>query len=139
MSSKLNPYVSFDGKAREAMEFYKTVFGGNLELTTMKEGGASNDPATENNIMHGMLTASNGITIMGADAVGDAPYSIGTAISLSLSGDDEAELTSYYNKLAEGGNVVEPLMKAPWGDTFGMLTDKYGIFWMVNITGVKAE
>ncbi len=139
MQSKLNPYISFDGKAREAMEFYKTVFGGKLELTTVKEGGMSQDPASENNIMHGMLTADNGITIMGADMMGDTPYSISTAISISLSGDDEAELTSYYNKLVKDGKEVEPLKKAPWGDTFGMLTDKYGIFWMVNIAGAKAE
>ncbi len=133
MQTKLNPYISFNGNAREAMEFYKIVFGGKLELTTLKEAGASNDPLTENNIMHGMLITDNDITIMGADAVGEAPYSIGTAISISLSGDNEAELTEYYNKLVEGGSAVEPLAKAPWGDTFGMLTDKFGIFWMVNI------
>ncbi len=139
MQSKLNPYISFNGKAREAMEFYKTVFGGNLDLTTMKDGGASNDPATENNIMHGMLVADNGITIMGADAMGNASYSIGTAISISLSGDNENELTDYYTKLAEDGNIVEPLKKAPWGDTFGMLTDKFSIFWMVNISGQQPQ
>ncbi len=139
MQSKLNPYISFDGKARDAMEFYQTVFGGKLELTTMKEGGMSSDPASENNIMHGMLVADNGITLMGADMMGEAPYSIGTAISISLSGDNEEELTGYYNKLVEGGKEVEPLKKAPWGDTFGMLTDKYGIFWMVNIAGAKIE
>lgn len=139
MQSKLNPYISFNGKAREAMEFYQSVFGGKLDLTTMKDGGMSSDPATENNIMHGMLVADNGITIMGADKMSDAPYSTGTAISISLSGDNEAELTGYYNKLTEDGNQVEPLAKAPWGDTFGMLTDKFGIFWMVNITGAKPE
>ncbi len=137
MQSKLSPYISFQGNAREAMEFYKTVFGGKLELTTFKEGGMAQNEATADGIMHGMLVAENGITLMGSDAmdVGGVESKPGTNISISLSGDNEAELTGYYNKLAEGGTISEPLKKAPWGDTFGMLTDKFGVFWMVNIAG----
>lgn len=141
MPSKLNPYITFKGNAREAMEFYKTVFGGKLETSTFKEGGAPTTPDTENQIMHAMLAADNGITIMASDAadMGGMEYKTGTNMSISLSGDNEAELSEYYNKLSEGGTIVEPLKKAPWGDTFGMLTDKYGMFWLVNIAGAKAE
>lgn len=134
MQTKLNPYISFQGDAREAMELYKSVFGGNLDITTFKDGGMSKNQADANQIMHAMLTTKKNLTIMGSDVPDGLEYKHGTNISISLSGDNEAELTEYYNKLAVGGVVVEPLKRAPWGDTFGMLTDKFGIFWMVNIT-----
>lgn len=138
MQSKLNPYISFNGNTREAMEFYKTVFGGKLEFSTFGEAGMTDHGVKPEGIMHASLIADNGITIMAADtATGMREYIEGTNMSLSLSGENEAELTGYYNKLVEGGKVEEPLAKAPWGDTFGMCIDKFGIFWMVNITGAK--
>jgi PhnB protein len=138
MQSKLNPYIGFEGNAREAMEFYKTVFGGQLDLTTFGEAGMTDHGVKPGQIMHAALVAENGITLMAADtATGMREYVKGTNMSLSLSGDNEAELTGYYNKLAEGGKVEQPLTKAPWGDIFGMCIDKFGIFWMVNITGSK--
>ncbi len=138
MTSRLNPYISFQGNAKEALEFYKSVFGGTLDLSTFKDGGMVQNQADADQIMHGMLVAENGMTIMGADTPDGMEYKQGTTISISLSGDDEVELTAYYDKLAEEGNVAQPLEKAPWGDTFGMLTDKFGVFWMVNIAGKKA-
>ena len=138
MQSKLNPYISFKGNAREAMEFYKTVFGGKLDLSTFAEGGMTDHQAVPEQIMHAMLVADNGITLMGADTPDGMEYKEGSRISISLSGDNEEELTGYFNKLAEGGTVAQPLTKAPWGDIFGMVSDKYGIFWMVNIAGPKA-
>lgn len=139
MQSKLNPYISFDGNAREAMEFYETVFGGKLEISTFGEAGMTDHGVKPEGIMHAMLVADNGITLMASDtATGMREYIAGTNISVSLSGDDEEQLTGYYNKLAEGGKVDQPLVKAPWGDTFGMCVDKFGIFWMVNIAVKKA-
>lgn len=134
MATKLNPYILFKGNAREAMEFYKSVFGGTLTMNTYQEGMASQDPSQGNLIMHAQLETENGLTLMGSDGPGD-DYRPGTNISISLSGDNEAELSSYYQKLAAGGTVLEPLVKAPWGDTFGMVTDQYGLTWMVNIAG----
>ena len=136
MKSLLTPDISFKGNAREAMEFYKTVFGGELTLSTFGENNMSHTPGDEENIMHGMLTAENGIVLMGSDAPikGNDPD---TRISISLSGDNETELQGYWDKLVEGGTVTAPLVKAPWGDTFGMLNDKFGICWMVNISGAK--
>jgi len=140
MQSKLNPYISFVGNAREAMEFYKTVFGGKLDFTTFGEAGAADHPEVKSDqIMHAMLIADNGITLMASDtATGMRKYIKGNDISISLSGDNEEELTGYYKKLVEGGKEEQPLTKAPWGDTFGMCIDKYGIFWLVNIAGPKA-
>jgi PhnB protein len=136
--TRLNPYISFKDNAREAMEFYKSVFGGKLDMTTFKDGGAPPDPSQENNIMHAMLEADNGIVFMAADTPNGMTYQEGSSISMSLSGDNEEELRGYWDKLSEGSTPGMPLEKAPWGDTFGMLTDKFGIHWMVNITGQKA-
>ncbi len=137
MQSKLNPYISFNGNAKEASEFYRSVFGGTLTLSTFKEGGMGDDPAIADKIMHAMLIAENGITIMASDTPPHIPYTPGTNISISLSGDNEVELKGYWDALSVGGTVSQPLTKAPWGDTFGMLTDKFGIIWLVNIAAAK--
>jgi PhnB protein len=138
MPSTLNPYLSFRDNAREAMEFYQTVFGGKLEMQTFKEYHASQDPSEDNKIMHAVLTADNGIVFMASDTPNSMEYRTGTNMSMSLSGDNEAELRGYYEKLSAGGTVGMPLEKAPWGDTFGMCTDKFGVSWLVNISGQKA-
>jgi len=73
--------------------------------------------------------------LMGSDTPNSMDYTSGSSISISLSGDDEAELTGYYEKLVDGGSVTEPLAKAPWGDSFGMAVDRFGTNWLVNIAG----
>jgi PhnB protein len=138
MQSNLNPYLSFRDNAREAMEFYKTVFGGKLEMQTFKEYHASQDASEDNKIMHAMLTADNGIVFMASDTPNSMEYRTGTNMSMSLSGDNETELRGYYEKLSAGGTIGMPLEKAPWGDMFGMCTDKFGVSWLVNISGQKA-
>jgi len=133
MQSKMNPYLSFKDNAREAMGFYQRVFGGKLEFHTFKEFNASQDPSEDNKIMHSMLEAANGITFMAADTPNSMEYRPGTNVSMLLSGFDEKELTDYFEKLSASGTIRMPLAKAPWGDTFGMIIDKFGIQWMVNI------
>jgi PhnB protein len=135
MQTRLNPYLGFRDNAREALEFYKSVFGGNLEISTFKEFGASQDPSEDDKVMHGMLTISDSMVIMASDTPNSMRHAEESNISLSLSGDNDEELTGYFNKLAEGGRVTMPLEKAMWGDKFGMLTDKFGTSWMVNIAG----
>ncbi|MFS8199906.1 VOC family protein [Streptomyces sp. CWNU-52B] len=132
MATRLNPYISFDGDARPAMEFYKEVFGGTLALNTFGESGAPSGPAADK-IMHGMLETPSGFTLMGADTPPGMEYAKGGNFSVSLSGDDEAELRGYWEKLSAGGTVAVPLEKQMWGDVFGMCTDRFGIPWMVNI------
>lgn len=134
MPSRLNPYLSFRDNARQAMEFYHSVFGGELKMSTFKDYHASQDPAEDDKIMHSQLEAENGIYFMAADTPNSMEYRQGTNMSMSLSGENEAELRSYYDKLSAGGMVVMPMEKAPWGDTFGMLKDKFGVDWMVNVT-----
>jgi PhnB protein len=135
MQSRLNPYLGFRDNARQAMEFYHSVFGGKLEMNTFKDFQASDDPREENKIMHSQLEADNGMTLMAADTPNSMEYRPGSSISVSLSGDNHAELSGYWDKLSDGGQVVMPLEKAPWGDYFGMCADKFGVNWMVNITG----
>ena len=137
MQTLLNPYISFKDNAREAMEFYQSVFGGKLEINTYKGFDASEDPSEDNKIMHSMLEADNGITFMAADTPNSMEYRPGNNISISLSGDNEQELQSYWEKLSKGATIQEPLEKAPWGDTFGMLRDKFGVEWLVNIAQSK--
>ncbi len=137
MSSTLNPYINFDGNTKEAMEFYKEALGGTLTMSTFKEGGASEDPSEDQKIMHAMLIVPNGITLMAADTPKGWAYNPGTNISISLSGNSKDELQGYWDKLAAGAKIDQPLTPAPWGDTFGMLTDKFGIRWMVNIASQK--
>lgn len=139
MQSKLNPYLSFKDSTREAMEFYRSVFGGKLDLNSFKDYHASQDPNEDDKIMHSVLEADNGITFMASDTPDRMEYKPGTNFSMSLSGDDEAELKAYFEKLAVGGTVTMPLNKAAWGDTFGMLTDRFGITWLVNISGAAGS
>ena len=137
MSVQLNPYLSFRDNAREAMNFYQSVFGGNLTISTFKEFGAAQDPSQDNLVMHSQLDGDHGIVFMASDTPEGMEYKPGNTMSMSLSGDDETVLRGWFDKLAESGTVTMPLEKAPWGDSFGMLTDKFGIAWMVNITGAK--
>lgn len=112
------------------------IFGGSLNISTYGEGGMPNvDPSEAGKVMHGQLDGANGLTLMASDIPSGMPMGSGSAISLSLSGDDEAALRGYWDKLSRGGQVVMPLEKAPWGDIFGMLTDRFGTAWMVDIAG----
>lgn len=139
MATNLNPYLSFRDNAREAMEFYKSVFGGDLTVSTFGEFGASQDAAEQDKVMHSQLVTGNGLTLMGADTPSSMDLTAGTNYAVSLSGDDESELRGYWEKLSDGGDVSMPLEKAPWGDTFGMCVDKFGVSWMVNIAGQQAD
>lgn len=138
MQSKVNAYLSFKANAREAMEFYKSIFGGKLTLSTFKELGMAEDPSLADLVMHSMLEADNGITFMGSDTPPSMPFSEGSRVSMALNGDNTAELTGYFERLGQGGTVKMPLAQAPWGDAFGMVTDKFGIDWLVNIAGKKS-
>ena len=128
MNSTLNPYLSFNGQARAAMEFYKEVFGGELSISTFAEQGVQNAPA--DGVMHAQLSVDGKPLIMASDGMDEKEIK---GMSLSLSGKDAEELGSYFAKLSDGGQVMQPLEKQSWGDEFGMVTDKFGVTWMCNI------
>jgi PhnB protein len=136
MASRLNPYLSFDGTARQAMEFYQGVFGGDLNFTTFGQydQGSSQEHAPEaDKIMHSILAAQD-LTLMGADTPPGIEFKPGNTMAVSLSGDNAEELRRYWEKLSEGGTVSVPLEKQMWGDVFGMCQDRFGVGWMVNIS-----
>ncbi|MGN0065135.1 MAG: VOC family protein [Nocardioides sp.] len=137
MASRLNPYVNIlDGRARPALEFYQSVLGGELSLSTFGEMGMEGPLADQ--IMHGQLETPAGFTLMGADAPPEmVPVTMGDNVSVSISGDagDADAMRGWFTGLSEGGEVRQPLTQAPWGDEFGMFVDKFGINWMVNIAG----
>ncbi len=134
MSSRLNPYISFDGNARSAMEFYEGVFGGTLTLNTFGELGGDSGP-TADGIMHGMLETAGGFTLMGVDMPPGSEHSPGNNFAVSLSGDNADELRGYWEDLSADGAITLPLELQMWGDEFGMCVDQFGIPWMINIAG----
>ncbi len=132
MAYTLNPYLNFRGTAREAMEFYASVFGGELLLTTFAEGGMPMGGEEDAWIMHGQLTLPNGMVLMGSDT----PTSMGlgkpSAFAVALTGDDVDVLKGWYQALAATGTEDMPLAMAPWGDWFGQCSDRWGTPWMIN-------
>jgi PhnB protein len=135
MTTRLNPYLNFRDTTREAMEFYHSVFGGELTMSTFAEMQASEDPTEQDKIMHSQLVNDQGLTLMAADVPNGMELTPGNNFSISLSGEDEGELRGYWDKLADGANVTMPLEKAAWGDIFGMCIDRFGVSWLVNIAG----
>lgn len=139
MSTRLNPYLGFRDTAREAMTYYKSVFGGELTLSTFRDLHATEDESELDKIMHGMLTTENGMVLMAADTPNNMDYNPGNTFSISLSGEDENELRGYWDRLSGDGTVTVPLEVAPWGDRFGMCTDKFGVAWLINIAGTPQQ
>ena len=137
MPSVLNPYISFRDDARQALEFYQDVFGGNLNVNTFGQYGDANAPGADN-VMHGQLDTDNGFTLMAADTPPGMDFNEGAGtITISLSGDDEQELRGYWDKLSQGGTVEMPLQDMFWGAYFGSFVDRFGIRWMVNCANKK--
>jgi len=133
---QLSPYLNFMGKGTEAMKFYHAIFGGKLDIQSYGDSGQAKNDAEKDYLMHGALVAE-GISFYASDGNEEHKVTPGNNVHLCLMGEDEAKLTEYFNKLSEGGTVDMPLAKQFWGDTYGQLTDKFGIHWMVNIAGKK--
>ena len=137
---RLNPYINFEGRAREAMEFYRDVLGGELQINTFGEFGApeGTDP---DGVMHAFLETPEGFALMASDAMEGESGAAGGNIVISISGynDDADKMRRYFERLSEGGTVVTPLEKQMWGDEYGQLKDKFGITWMVDFGEPQAE
>jgi PhnB protein len=133
MNATLSPYLNLNGNAAEAMRFYQSVLGGELYVQTFGDAGMAQSDREKNLTLHAALT-SDAIALYASDGRPDTEVKFGDNVHLNLQGNDAAALTQAFNGLSDGGQVDMPLAKQFWGDTFGMLTDKYGVHWMVNIT-----
>ncbi|WP_127503404.1 VOC family protein [Actinoplanes solisilvae] len=136
MASQLNPYLTFNGNAREAMEFYRSVLGGELTVNTFGDFGAP-DPALADKVMHAALTTPKGYLLMASDTAPGMPFNPGNTITVSLSGDPGEGLEDVWEKLADGATVTMPFEKQMWGDLYGQLIDKFGTPWMVDVVSAQ--
>jgi PhnB protein len=136
VGTTLNPYLHFIDNARAALDFYREVFGGTVNIMTFGDMGMEGTDAPK--VMHGQLDSPSGFVLMASDMPEHMTPSTGTSISVSLSGDQAEELRGYWKGLSEGGTVSVALEKQMWGDEFGMCTDRFGIEWLVNIAGSAA-
>ncbi len=140
MTTRLNPYLNFSNNSRQAMEFYRSVLGGDLRISTFGEYGGAPDGLEADNVMHAILETPSGFTLMACDTPPEMSQGAGqgtsdpSGVSLSLSGEDAEELRGYWERLTARASVLVPLEKQMWGDEFGMLVDAFGTRWMVNIT-----
>jgi PhnB protein len=137
MATHLNPYLNFEATCREAMEFYRSVLGGELVVHTF---GESMPDAGEiaDQVMHASLETEAGYTLFASDLPPGAPRPEGAGMTISISGDEPERLRGYWEGLSDGAQIVMPLERQMWGDEFGMLTDRFGTPWMVNIAGDAA-
>lgn len=133
MTISMSPYLNFpSGHTRAAMEFYQSIFGGELVVMGFADFGMPDMPA--DGVMHAALNAGR-FSMYASDAMEGAPDTWqGTRNYISLMGDEVEEMTGWFNSLAEGGNVGAALERQVWGDLYGQLTDRYGIEWMFNIS-----
>jgi PhnB protein len=135
MTVRLNPYLHFDTSARAAMDFYREVLGGDLEVMTFGQMGAEGPVPPPEGVMHAMLTTPAGFVLMASDGDPEHPAGSSGNVSVSISGDEFDTVSGWFSALAEGGTVDVPFEKQMWGDHFGQVTDRFGVRWLVNTAG----
>ncbi|MET8437937.1 VOC family protein [Streptomyces sp900116325] len=133
MPARVTPYLNFGGNAREAMEFYQSIFGGTLHITTFADLRRAQDASQADLVAHSLLKGAAGVMLMGSDTPTPEEYKPNGSFSVALGG-DEAHLTEYWDKLAEAGTVTVPFATSAWGALHGQCVDKFGTAWLVNVT-----
>lgn len=137
--AKLNPYLSFRSEAKDALDFYQSVLGGELDVSTFGENPMEGMPTPDEDkdlVMHGQLDTSGGLTIMASDTPSFMEYvapSAGVTVALTGGPDDHDYIKGAFQKLSDGGTPGQPFELAPWGDYYGQLTDRFGISWMFDV------
>lgn len=141
MSTKITPYIRFRTEARQAFEFYARVLGGSAQIASMGDFDAAPTPEDANLVMHAQIDLPNGFSLMGSDTPSFMEYDPGARIAVALHGgpEDLEEFTRIFDALAEKGQELQPLTEAPWGGTFGMALDAWGVQWMMNVNGAPRE
>ncbi|MBL7494882.1 VOC family protein [Frankia sp. CNm7] len=133
MTIGVTPHLNFRGNAREALEFYQSVFGGELVAVSYADMGNA-DPATADNVVWGQVAADNGFRVMAYDVYPHLPWDQGQdPFFVSVRGTDPAELQGYWDKLVEGADVRQPIGPSQWAPLYGQLTDRFGVTWVLDI------
>jgi PhnB protein len=135
---EIGPYLAFNGNCREAMTFYQQCLGGELAVQSFGDAGMDDQPESRDRVMHARLV-NGAAVLMASDSMPGSPHVEGTNVSLSLQCDSEDEVGRLYTALSEGGNAGMPPSDTFWGARFGMLTDRYGMHWMLNFERPQAQ
>ncbi|MBD0424669.1 VOC family protein [Streptomyces sp. TRM S81-3] len=139
MSVKAVTHLNFRGDARAALTFYQSVFGGDVALVTYKDAGNVQDPSEADQVMWGQVTAGSGFHVMGYDVPSHMPWNRGeNAYFVSLRGETAEEVTAYWDGLSDGATVLRPLGPAQWAPLYGMLNDRFGVTWVVDVVSEYA-
>jgi PhnB protein len=135
MPTQLTAYLNFNGRCREAMTFYQQCLGGDLAMQKIAESPMAAQLSSEAgaNILHSSLTRNGVLLIMGSDNLGEN-WQPGNSIALCLNCSSDEEINSVFARLSAGGEVKLPLHQSFWGSTYGELTDKFGMLWIINYT-----
>lgn len=134
MSVQAVTHLNFQGQARAALAFYQQVFGGELMQFTYRDAGRTANPADLEHIVWGQVASPNGFRIMAFDVASGTPWQQGdNAFYVSLRGDTQEEIRALWDKLADGGTVVHGLAPAGWSPLYGMLKDRFGIVWVIDV------
>ncbi|WP_030144826.1 VOC family protein [Spirillospora albida] len=134
MTVNVVTHLNFRGEAREALTFYRTVFGGDLAVVTYKDAGNVQEPSETDQVMWGQVTADNGFRVMAYDVPSTLPWNQGqNAFFVSVRGGDAEEITGYWEKLSDGATILCPLAPAQWAPLYGMLKDRYGVTWVLDV------
>nr|WP_315261006.1 VOC family protein [uncultured Duganella sp.] len=134
MSVTTVTHINLRGQARQALMFYQAIFGGELALVTYAQAGNVQDPADADHVLWGQVVSANGFRVMAYDVPAAMPWNQGeNAFFVSLRGDDAAEITAQWQQLCEGATVVQALAPSPWSPLYGMLKDRFGVVWVVDL------
>ncbi|MGQ4267753.1 VOC family protein [Nocardiopsis changdeensis] len=134
MSITTTTHANFRGDARAALEFYRDVFGGDLAVITYRDAGGVTDEAEADQVMWGQVESSAGFRLMAYDVPGHTPWNPGERpYFVSVRGDSVEEITGYWEKLSEGAAVVQPLGESAWARAYGMLRDRFGLTWVLDV------
>ncbi|PTU55942.1 bleomycin resistance protein [Sphaerisporangium cinnabarinum] len=138
MSVQTTPHLNFRGDARAALELYRSVFGGELVVTTCGDLGQAADPAAGALVVWGQVSAPSGFRVMAYDVPADRPWSPGEApFFVSVRGDDVEEVRRCWDALVDGSTVVAPLASSDWAPAYGMLTDRFGVTWVLDVAAPR--
>ncbi|MFF3667302.1 VOC family protein [Microtetraspora malaysiensis] len=134
MSVNAVTHLNFRGDARAALTFYQSVFGGDVVMVTYKDAGNVQDPSEADHVMWGQVAAAGGFRVMAYDVPSRMPWNQGeNAFFVSVRGEAAEEVTAYWEKLSDGATVLQPLGPAQWAPLYGMLKDRFGVTWVVDV------